>query len=336
MNYVVDSAEFEDRWTTMLFTVSVNSTVLLLYALYVVLFSFSIYTLRRRTPAAAKFLLVPAWIMFLLATCGTVIVVTTTELSMRMNYLLVQGSSDSSARLLRLYHALALGQDVILAVNNLVTDLLFLYRCYVIWGSRKRILVVPGALILATVVVGCISVLRYYGVITSTSYIDTRVPFIMGGATNILLMCLTAGRIWYIRRKGQLLPGQTIRKRYDTAVAIILESGLIYCLCVIIYIISVSVNNSGSPFATIFNGVSWGLVQLGVNIVPTLILVRVGLGRSTENTAPFTMERTTLTWNTSSSRTPDRKRSATSTDGQLVQGKSDSRDGWPLTGLKTP
>ncbi|KAJ7834199.1 hypothetical protein B0H14DRAFT_2798661 [Mycena olivaceomarginata] len=99
-------------------------------------------------------------------------------------------------------------------------------------------------------------------------------------------MCLTAGRIWYIRREVQKLTGQRpLRQRYGTAVAIILESGILYCLCVIIYVISISTKQS-SVFGTIFNGVAWGLVQVGVNIVPTLILVRVGLGRSTENSPP--------------------------------------------------
>ncbi|KAJ7841602.1 hypothetical protein B0H14DRAFT_2782557 [Mycena olivaceomarginata] len=289
MNYVVDSMEFEDRWNTMLFTVSVNSTVLLLYSLYVVLFLFSIRTLHRRIPdgkfTGVKLLLGIAWIMFFLATIGTIITIYTTGISMRMVYLLVQGYTDTPARLLRFYHSLALGQDVILAVNNLVTDLLFLYRCHMIWGSQRKILVLPAIMIIATGVVGCISGLTYNGLIKLNIHIDPRVPFSMGGATNILLMCLTAGRIWYIRWEVQTLTGPSLWTQFDTAVAIILESGILYCICVIIYVISLSINKS-SAFRTIFNGVAWGLVQLGVNIVPTLILVRVGLGRSTENTLP--------------------------------------------------
>ncbi|KAJ7504905.1 hypothetical protein B0H11DRAFT_2221093 [Mycena galericulata] len=297
MNYVVDAADFEDQWSTMLFTVSVNSTVLLLYALYVVLFIFSLYTLHQRKPAVPKFLHVTSWIMFVLATCGTLIVITTTGISMRMNYLLVRGSTDAARRLLSLYHALALAQDVTLTINNLVTDFLLLYRCYMIWGSRRSFLVVPGLMMLATMVVGCVVVLGYYHLIELSLDIDPRVPFIMGGVTTILLTCLTGGRIWYIRREGRLLAWQTLRTRYDTAVAMILESGLLYCLCVIIYVISVSIPSSAST--TIFNGVSWGLVQVGVNIVPTLIVVRVGLGRSTENTAPLSLERS-MTWNVTS------------------------------------
>ncbi|KAF8203372.1 hypothetical protein K438DRAFT_1757710 [Mycena galopus ATCC 62051] len=350
MNYVVDSAEFEDRWNTLLFTVSVNSasnvrprrllspdpdsayspdgTIALRYAgnfltislalaltlstaLYVVFFLYSIHTLRRSVPGH-KLLVGVAWLMFLLATAGTIIVVSTTAISMRMVYLLVQGYLDSPARLLRLYHSLALGQDIILAVNksvhpcpyasipdedlrSLVTDLLFLYRCYVIWGSRKTILVLPGIMILATVVGGCITGLGYYGLIKLNIPIDPRVPFVMGGITNISMMSLTAGRIWYIRRELRTVTGlRPLRQRYDTAVAIILESGILYCVCVIIYVISISISKSSLFIlqysiivqGTIFNGVAWGLVQVGVNIVPTLILVRVGMGRSTENTGP--------------------------------------------------
>ncbi|KAJ7227970.1 hypothetical protein B0H12DRAFT_234324 [Mycena haematopus] len=283
MNYVVDSAEFEDRWRTMLFTVSVNSTVLLLYALYVILFLYSVRTLRRNLPSR-KFLVATTWIMFLLATAGTGIVVSTTGISMRIVYLLVQGYTDGSARLLSVYQSLALGQDIILAVNNLVTDLLFLHRCYVIWGSRKRILVLPVIMILATVVGGCVTGLGYYRVVTLEIPINPRLPFIMGGITNISMMCLTAGRIWYIRQELRAVDGlKPLRQQYDVVVAMILESGILYCFCVIIYVISISINKS-SLFGTIFNGVAWGLVQVGVNIVPTLILVRVGMGRSTENT----------------------------------------------------
>ncbi|KAJ7616220.1 hypothetical protein DFH06DRAFT_1239424 [Mycena polygramma] len=287
MTHVVDSAEFDDRWKTLLFTVSLNSAELLLYAFFAVCFLFSIRTLRRRR-CGGKILLVAAWIMFLFATCSTLITIIATGISMRMVYLFVQGYSDASARLLSLYHKLALAQDIILAVNNLATDLLFLYRCYVIWGSRKMILVLPSILILATVVLGCISGLGYYKLISLNTYIDQRVPFSMGGVTAIVLMILTAGRIWYIRREVRNLTGH-VRKRYDTAVAIILESGVLYCICVVIYVVSISIKQT-SAFATIFNGVAWAFVQLGVNIVPTLILVRVGMGRSTENTRPLSVD----------------------------------------------
>ncbi|KAJ7206592.1 hypothetical protein GGX14DRAFT_637664 [Mycena pura] len=302
MNYVVDSAEYETHWSTMLLDISIICTALSLYALYVVLFLLSIPSLHRRIPNR-KIILVTAWTMFLFATSSTLLASIATATSMSVVYMLVQGSNNAPTHLIRLYHALILAQDIILALNklvhvpadplnprltdeipSLVTDLLFLFRCYIIWGSRKRILVLPGILIVANMVVGCIAGLEWhYGLITLSSYVDPRVPVGMAGATNVLLTCLTAGRIWYIRRKVQTLTGwQASQKRYNTASAIILESGVLYTLCVITYIISCSVKIA-SPFGTIFQGVAWGLVQLGVNIVPTFILVRVGMGRSTEN-----------------------------------------------------
>ncbi|KAJ7874499.1 hypothetical protein B0H14DRAFT_2717991 [Mycena olivaceomarginata] len=256
MNYVVDSMEFEDRWNTILFTVSVNFAVSLLYSLYAILFLFSIRTLHRRIPdgkfTGVKLLLGIASIMFVLATIGTIITISTTGISMRRVYLLVQGYTDTPARLLRLYHSLALGQEVILAVKSEYISLCALRALtqeIPSLGSWRKILVLPAIVIIATVGDG----LTYNGLIKLNIHIDPRVPFGMGGTTNILLI-----NSWYIRWEVQTLTGPSLWTQFDTAVAIM----------------------------TIFNGVAWGLVQLGVNIVPTLILVRVGLGCSTETTLP--------------------------------------------------
>ncbi|KAJ7037329.1 hypothetical protein C8F04DRAFT_1093314 [Mycena alexandri] len=101
-------------------------------------------------------------------------------------------------------------------------------------------------------------------------------------------MFLTAGRIWYIQRESKAMSCQSFQKRYATAIAIVLESGVLYSLCVIIYVISTSIKTKLAS-ETIFNGVAWSMVQIGVNIAPTLILVRVGMGCSTENTPPPTL-----------------------------------------------
>ncbi|KAJ7364279.1 hypothetical protein DFH08DRAFT_798654 [Mycena albidolilacea] len=300
MNYVVDSMEFEDRWNTMLFTVSVNSTVSLLYceeflhngrtvilssgpALYVVLFLFSIRTLHRRIPdgkfTGVKLLLGIAWIMFFLATIGTIITISTTGVSMRMVYLLVQGYTDTPTRLLHFYHSLALGQDVILAVNN---SALLKFSVVISLPYDLGITEENSGITCNYDYCDC-GGLTYNGLIKLNIHIDPRVPFSMGGATNILLMCLTGMVTHTVAQdsSAEVMPQLVESGTYGGR----LESGILYCICVIIYVISLSINKS-SAFTTIFNGVAWGLVQLGVNIVPTLILVRVGLGRSTENTLP--------------------------------------------------
>ncbi|KAJ7909991.1 hypothetical protein B0H13DRAFT_2329798 [Mycena leptocephala] len=203
--------------------------------------------------------------MFVLATCSTVNLSTATGTSMRVVYALVQGPRETPLRLVRLYLISMLFDLGITEKNPGLT-----------WDVYFRN------------IVGSVTGLEFAGLITLNSSIDPRVPVSMGGITNILLTCLTAGRIWHIRRETKPLTGKSSQKRFDTAIAIIFESGVLYSLCVIIYVISTSINN-GSASGTVFNGVAWAMAQIGVNIVPTLILVRVGMGRSTENTLPTTL-----------------------------------------------
>ncbi|KAJ6590486.1 hypothetical protein DFH09DRAFT_1358699 [Mycena vulgaris] len=291
MPHVVNPAEFESWWKTLYFLVSmafcctVNTYLPPAFfdlmespALYVVLFIFSVYTLTHSgRPAGSRFLLVTTSAMFLLGTLDTLISVVQTGIVIRLNKELIQGSPDFPG-LSRLFFRVDLVGGIGLAVNNFVTDLVFLYRCYVIWGSKKTVLILPGISIFATVVVGCISVVGLD--VNSESYIDTRIPFIMGAGTNVIFVCLTAGRIWYIRHEAHIVNGNTFRKRYDTAIAMILESGGIYCVLVILEVIARSFGGEKSPsdFVLIIRGVIGGMASQGVNIVPTLILVRVGMG----------------------------------------------------------
>ncbi|KAJ7935770.1 hypothetical protein B0H13DRAFT_2304269 [Mycena leptocephala] len=66
---------------------------------------------------------------------------------------------------------------------------------------------------------------------------------------------------------------------YNTAIVLILESGAIYCLCLILWVISLTTLTPTGEFAAIFSGITGGLVAQTVNIAPSLILVRVGMGR---------------------------------------------------------
>ncbi|KAJ6582904.1 hypothetical protein DFH09DRAFT_278211 [Mycena vulgaris] len=250
MNYVVDPVEFESWWKDLVFTLSSTFTALMLYvlALYVVLFIFSIHTLTHRNRPGSRFLLVTTSVMFFLGTSEALVSVVQAGIMIRLNKKLIQGSPDFP-RLSRLYYRVALFANICLAVNDLVADLVFLYRCYVIWGSRKTVLILPGLSIFATLVVGCISAIGYD--IKPSTHIDDRLPYIMGAGTNVILVCLTAGRIWYVRRQAHIINDNTFRKRYDTAISMILESGGIYCLVVILEVITQSLNVSSKSVCPI-------------------------------------------------------------------------------------
>ncbi|KAJ6505512.1 hypothetical protein C8R45DRAFT_972926 [Mycena sanguinolenta] len=98
----------------------------------------------------------------------------------------------------------------------------------------------------------------------------------MGLVANIVLMILTAGRLWWMSRASAHahLP-TTIKNRYSTTISIILESGAIYCLCAGMLAVSVMSNSTGT-----FYLVMEGIAFQAVNIAPTLTVVRVGLGHN--------------------------------------------------------
>ncbi|KAJ6582905.1 hypothetical protein DFH09DRAFT_278236 [Mycena vulgaris] len=147
------SAEFDFWWKQLLYSLSSTFTELVLYALYVVLFIFSIYTLTHRDRPGSRFLLGATSVMFVLGTSGELVSIVEAGIMIRLNKELIQGSLDFP-RSLRSFFRVALFGNMQLVVNNFVTDLVFLYRCYVIWGSKKTVLILPGIFIFATLLWG--------------------------------------------------------------------------------------------------------------------------------------------------------------------------------------
>ncbi|KAF7344946.1 MYND-type domain-containing protein [Mycena venus] len=255
MYYVVDPAQFASLYVLMSNTLSIACTTLVLYGLYIVLFILAIRAITRRNPPRRRTLLAVTSVMFFLGTCDAVSTVALIGITMRV------------------LNVLRLTEIIRTTLNIVVTDLLFLYRCYIIWDSRKKVLILPALCILATVVLLVTVCLQLY---EGTYLIDPRAPFIMLLGTNLLLMFLTAGRIWYRGRGMHTILGPNFGKTYNSALALILESGAIYCFCAILLVASQTTQTEGE-FGAIFYGISTGLATQTVNIAPTLILVRLGM-----------------------------------------------------------
>ncbi|KAJ7020348.1 hypothetical protein C8F04DRAFT_1144630 [Mycena alexandri] len=272
MYYVVDPAQFASLCVLMSNTLSIVCTTLVLYGLYIVLFILAIRAITQRNPPRRRTLLAVTSVLFFLGTCDAVAAVASMGITFRLFKEVVQESSDP-LHLLRVLNVLRLIEIVRVTLNIVVTDLLFLYRCYIIWESRKKVLILPALCILATVVLLVVVCLQLY---EGTYLIDPRAPFIMLLGTNLLLMFLTAGRIWYRGRGVHTILGPNFGKTYNSALALILESGAIYCFCAILLVASQTTQTAGE-FGAIFYGISTGLATQTVNIAPTLILVRIGM-----------------------------------------------------------
>ncbi|KAJ7653625.1 hypothetical protein DFH06DRAFT_1417230 [Mycena polygramma] len=264
--YTVNSTALNKYWADMVADMSVTWVAIFFYAFYLNLFILSLYTLARRKRAARKVLLGFTLTMAVLGTAQMVVRLVTISIAAgSLPQFIAQ--EEAAGPIPKLLHV---AQDAIFGINNFVADTLFLYRCYMIWGSQWKVAVAPGLLMLSTVVVGCIAIVAPDSV-SSPGQPFERVPYITATSTNLLLIILTAGRIWWIRRDAlHVGSNRTLRKRYSSVMAMIVESGAIYCATTILLTFTYPL--PGTPFLM----VQAAAMHL-VNIVPTLIIVRVGL-----------------------------------------------------------
>ncbi|KAF7376741.1 Zn(2)-C6 fungal-type domain-containing protein [Mycena sanguinolenta] len=222
-----------------------------LYGIYLVLFCRCMYIFYKGKNQII--LLLAAIIMFTLSTVTIIIS-------------LLQGASAYGTLGLNLPQLQTAGA-IVYVTNNIFADLLLIYRCYVIWNTIW-ITVVPSLLVIATMILG-------YS-------IQLKLFFILSLTTNLLVPTLVAGRLWWIIRRIRGPSGAATRRKGRNAMVIILESGLIYSAVVSIHMVYFHYSNPTDE-------VIFGALGQIVGIVPTLIIVRVGLGVSQNRSADTTM-----------------------------------------------
>ncbi|KAJ6594799.1 hypothetical protein B0H19DRAFT_1247442 [Mycena capillaripes] len=282
MNYTIESTIFDNYWDYALSRIYGICVAALLYGVLLVLFGFAANLLYHRTGAGRRSLVVATSAMAILATLQLVFYILATMLGLRIVRLGIEGQLWPAApaiSAINLHNCVNTADDFLLVTNNIVTDSLFIYRCFIIWGHNVRIIILPILMLFATTVLGYLSALS--ADLFVPYHIDGRLAFGMVLLTNAVLTVLAAGRIWWMRRDACIVLESAHVRKCNTAIAIILESGAIYCLAIIIYLIAVSVasSNLNSPVSAI---VQAAMPQI-MNIVPTLIIVRTGLRRSVGN-----------------------------------------------------
>ncbi|KAJ7162312.1 hypothetical protein C8R46DRAFT_1104283, partial [Mycena filopes] len=201
-----------------------------------------IFYASRHKPLRAT-LLLSAVLMFLLSTTSITI-------------FLLQGATAYGNMALDLPKLQTAGA-IVYVTNNLVADALLIYRCFVIWGT-PWVTVAPLLLLVATMILGYSLQLKLF--------------FILSLTMNLFVPALVAGRLWWIIRRIRV--DNVTRRKGRNAMAIILESGLIYSLFV-------SIHMGFFHFADPRDQIIYAALSQVVGIVPTLIIVRVGLGVST-------------------------------------------------------
>ncbi|KAF9033783.1 hypothetical protein BDP27DRAFT_1435868 [Rhodocollybia butyracea] len=165
-------------------------------------------------------------------------------------------------------------------LQTLTGDGFVLYRLYLVWNGRKMV-VLPICVCFAVSFGLVISGLRAFAIASPTAPVFT--PHLQHGVVsffaltlfiNLSSSLLIAGRIWWIHQQttGIMRSGRSL----IPAAVVIIESGAIYSACLIILL---TLYLSGS-FA---QSISLDAVPHVIGIVFSLIIVRVGLGLSTDH-----------------------------------------------------
>ncbi|KAJ7615937.1 hypothetical protein FB45DRAFT_1064125 [Roridomyces roridus] len=184
----------------------------------------------------------------------------------------------------KVYWVLKMVQDLMLLINCVMADSLFVYRCYLVWGRPRKSswyfqCYFSSQRLVST---GCITTYDedYIDAPPAPFTIDPRIVFVLTLFTNFSLMSLTAGRIWWVTRQQRAVLGPEFMPPYNAAMAIILESGVVYCAGLNLQVVALTIQNSQAIPVYLTQGAATQLVS----IAPTLIVVRVGMGHTTPTT----------------------------------------------------
>ncbi|KAI0682077.1 hypothetical protein C8T65DRAFT_597625 [Cerioporus squamosus] len=250
-----------------------------LWGAYSVLFVASIALLLRRA-RAHRGTNVPIMIanFVLFATCTAHFALELNHFYMSLGTVGVDGFADETAKLV--------GADLLISLVDFLGDLVLLYRCWIIWG--KNIWVVALPLLTATAGFGCITIVAHWILTLSpTSPVPPAaiVPLGTAGytlplATNVMATALIVTKLWLTARSVEKGAGTSLlgaAHAAQRAVAIIVESGLLYLVTQVVFVVLFAL---GHPAQAIVAVVA---VQI-YGIAPTLIVIRVALGISVEYT----------------------------------------------------
>ncbi|TFY65915.1 hypothetical protein EVG20_g5180 [Dentipellis fragilis] len=203
-------------------------------------------------------------------------------------------------------------QDGLSALAQVIAHGLLIYRCLIIWDRKKWVVMPSSVCLFATTVLNLLDI--YYDVeiyrfrhvilrsdpsppqlakVQRMNSVLAEASFALGLATNTLTTVLIVIRVWLSTRELERTLGRRVGIRYRSAILMVVESGALYSLSLLIFLI---VNVLSPTYLAIPNNAMQQLMVgsramaqrnspnmiLAQGIAPTLIIVRVGMRKSVE------------------------------------------------------
>ncbi|KAJ7576526.1 hypothetical protein C8J56DRAFT_973128 [Mycena floridula] len=158
--------------------------------------------------------------------------------------------------------------------SHLITNAIFIQRCYLVWGRRKDIIILPMFTYLCMITLLVLPSLKFTASWDLVVVIMLMFAFLIASFITIVIpVLLSAGRIWLIRR------AETSGNWYNTASAVILDSGMLYLGMLVVFGIMpfvIPMNQTEAGDTAVWT--LWRITNQLVGIAPTLIILRLGLG----------------------------------------------------------
>jgi len=188
----------------------------------------------------------------------------------------------------------------IYTTKQIFADGLLIYRCYTVWSSNVRIIVLPCVLIVVTAVFGymeAITELRQVIISWGMSASDPHrnsgkwaqpsslgnvysiVAILLSLSGNIVITSLTAWRIYVLSREFKTALGRRIDDQYSVVIAMIIESGAIFSLSLLVWLIVDALR-----YKLVATFVVFPCVNQIAGIVPSIIAVHMSLRKSSDQT----------------------------------------------------
>jgi len=170
---------------------------------------------------------------------------------------------------------------------NFIASGLLAYRCYIIWGKNRLIMILPVLMYLTTI---AFSVVAGYELLqpNDTFFTEARLPFTVplysiGIALNILLTSMIGGKIFWARWKFRDIIGARNSKIYTSITSMLVESAALYCGTAILAM----ANFCSSPDSNSFNfqNISFPINAMSMTISQILIVSKVARGQAYSDSA---------------------------------------------------
>ncbi|EIM91596.1 uncharacterized protein STEHIDRAFT_165852 [Stereum hirsutum FP-91666 SS1] len=186
-------------------------------------------------------------------------------------------------------------------VNYIVSDAVVVWRCWVLYSRKCRIIMIPLLLTVSNVVVAIsiagldVKILSLSSTVpapgVSGPYTGNIVVWSLSLATNMLTTAMVAFKSWRHRKTLRKMLGRGSPKtRAEKVMALLVESGAMYCVIWVAFLIPALITGFNGTFV-----MSAVMPQIS-GIYPTILIVLVKFGKTNfENDFAYTEEPQVIT-----------------------------------------